>query len=88
MKPFIKKVYEVVRKIPRGETMGYKEVARRAGRPNAWRAVGNILNKNRDPNIPCHRVIHSDGTIGGYNRGVKEKIKRVKKEGFGGKVAL
>ena len=49
--------------------MTYKQVAIAAGRPGAFRAVGNILSKNFDPNIPCHRVIRSDGKIGGYNGG-------------------
>ena len=61
--------------------MTYKEVAELAGRPKAWRAVGNILNKNKDPKIPCHRVIRSDGKIGGYNRGSKKKLKRLREEG-------
>jgi methylated-DNA-[protein]-cysteine S-methyltransferase len=78
---FQKKVYEIVRKIPKGETKTYKEVAKLAGKPKAWRAVGNILNKNRDPQIPCHRVIKSDGKIGGYNQGQKKKIALLKKEG-------
>ena len=77
---FKEKVFEVVRKIPRGKTMSYKEVARLAGRPKAYRAVGNILNKNYDPKIPCHRVIRSDGKPGGYNRGAKNKIRLLKKE--------
>lgn len=77
---FKKKVFKVVRKIPKGKVLIYKEVARLAGRPNAWRAVGNILNKNRDAAIPCHRVIKSDGKIGGYNRGSKRKIYLLKRE--------
>jgi len=77
---FTQKVYKVVKKIPKGEILTYKEVARRAGKPKAYRAVGNILNKNYDPKIPCHRVIRSDGKIGGYNRGVVNKIKILKKE--------
>jgi len=76
---FAQKVLGVVKKIPRGKTMSYKEVAERAGSPRAYRAVGNILNKNYDPSIPCHRVIKSDGTAGGYNRGRAEKIKILKK---------
>ena len=79
---FTEKVYAVVKKIPRGKTMTYKEVARRAGRPLAYRAVGNILNKNYDSTIPCYRVIRSDGKTGGYNNGVKEKIRKLKKEGY------
>jgi alkylated DNA nucleotide flippase Atl1 len=43
--------------------------------------VGNILNKNRDPEIPCHRVIRSDGKIGGFNKGIKRKVSLLKKEG-------
>jgi O-6-methylguanine DNA methyltransferase len=77
---FSEKVYSVVAKIPKGETLTYKEVAARAGSPRAFRAVGNILNKNYDPKIPCHRVIRSDGTIGGYNRGKEEKACRLKQE--------
>jgi len=53
--------------------MTYKQVAEKAGIPNACRAVGNILNKNFDSKIPCHRVIRSDGKIGGYNRGAEKK---------------
>ena len=78
---FRKKVYETVRKIPKSKVITYKTVAELTGRPRAWRAVGNILNKNRDLKIPCHRVIRSDGKIGGYNRGIKKKIALLKKEG-------
>jgi O-6-methylguanine DNA methyltransferase len=80
VKTFKQKVLEVVRKISRGKTLSYKEVAKKAGLPKAFRAVGNILNKNYDPKIPCHRVIRSDGKVGGYNRGVRAKIKLLKKE--------
>ena len=62
-------VYKIVAKIPKGKTMTYKEVAARAGRPNAFRAVGNIMSQNYNPKIPCHRVVRSDGTVGNYNRG-------------------
>jgi O-6-methylguanine DNA methyltransferase len=78
---FKEKVCQIVRKIPAGETMSYKEVAEAAGCPNSWRAVGNILNKNKDPKIPCHRVIRSNGRVGGYNQGAKKKIALLKKEG-------
>ncbi len=80
-KTFADKVRDVVRKIPKGKVLTYKEVARKAGSEKAVRAVGNILSKNFDPNIPCHRVIRSDGGMGGYNRGVKNKITILKKEG-------
>jgi methylated-DNA-[protein]-cysteine S-methyltransferase len=66
---FSKTVKEVVRGIPLGSVLTYKEVAIRAGRPAAYRAVANIMARNFDPAIPCHRVIRSDGTLGGYNRG-------------------
>ena len=78
---FKEKVYNVVEKIPKGKVLTYKEVARRAGRPLAWRAVGNILNKNKNPEVPCHRVVRSDGKIGGYNCGLNKKITLLCKEG-------
>jgi O-6-methylguanine DNA methyltransferase len=77
---FTEKVYNVVRKIKKGKTMTYLEVATLAGNPKAVRAVGNILNKNYDPKIPCHRVIRSDGKTGGYNRGSTNKAEILKKE--------
>ena len=81
MKSFKEKVFEVVSKIPKGKTLTYKEVARKAGSEKAFRAVGNILNTNYDPKIPCHRVVRSDGETGGYNRGEKLKKEILKKEG-------
>lgn len=81
MKTFTEKVYDVVKKIPKGKVLTYKEVALRAGNSKAFRAVGNILNKNYDPEIPCHRVVRSDGKSGGYNRGEEQKKKILLKEG-------
>ena len=69
MKKFTEKVIDIVTNIPKGKTMSYSEVANAAGRPKAARAVANIMAKNFDPDIPCHRVIRSDGRLGGYNRG-------------------
>ena len=69
MSVFADKVRDVVRKIPKGKTMTYKEVAAKAGNTKAARAVGAIMRMNYDPEIPCHRVVRSDGTPGGYNRG-------------------
>ncbi len=60
-------VKEVVRKIPRGSTLSYNEVATRAGNPRAARAVARIMSANHDLEIPCHRVICANGTLGGYN---------------------
>ena len=77
---FKDKVLKVVNGIPKGKTMTYKEVAALSGSPGAFRAVGNILNKNYDPSIPCHRVVRSDGLLGGYNRGRDKKRKLLEKE--------
>ncbi len=79
---FAEKVREVVRRIPKGKVLTYKEVACLAGSPRAYRAVGNIMNKNRDKWIPCHRVIRSDGSLGGYAGGSKLKEKILRHEGF------
>jgi O-6-methylguanine DNA methyltransferase len=81
MTDFKQKVFNIVRKIPKGKVLTYKEVAARAGSPNASRAVGSILKTNFDPKIPCHRVIRSDGITGEYNRGRENKIKLLKAEG-------
>jgi methylated-DNA-[protein]-cysteine S-methyltransferase len=74
---FAERVRAVVRTIPEGETRSYKEVAMAAGSAGAARAVGMIMRNNYDPTVPCHRVIRTDGKLGGYNRGgieVKEKM--------------
>lgn len=81
MKSFTEKVLGVVRGIPRGKVMTYKDVAKRAGSAGASRAVGSILKQNYDPAIPCHRVIRSDGIAGEYNRGREKKIKLLRAEG-------
>ncbi len=78
---FQKGVYKIVRIIPKGETRSYKWVAEKMGKPKAYRAVGQALNNNsRFDIVPCHRVIKSDGTIGGYSRGVKKKKQLLRKE--------
>lgn len=64
---FRERVIAVVREIPKGKTLSYAEVARRAGHTRAARAVGAIMAGNRDASVPCHRVIRADGTLGGYN---------------------
>ena len=79
---FSDRVREVVRKIPRGKTMTYTEVARKAGSRGAARAVGTVMAGNYLKDVPCHRVIRSDGQIGNYNRGgSKAKLALLKKEG-------
>lgn len=78
---FQKRVYEVVKKIPQGKVMSYSQVAIKIGKPLAWRAVGSALNRNINPKVPCHRVVKSDGQIGGYREGTHLKISLLKKEG-------
>ncbi|MDD5433673.1 MAG: MGMT family protein [Candidatus Pacebacteria bacterium] len=77
---FKEKVLMMVSETPKGETLTYKQVAQMAGSPKAYRAVGNILAKNFNPKIPCHRVIKSNGQPGNYNRGQENKIKILKYE--------
>lgn len=79
---FEKEVYRTVAMIPKGSVRSYKWVAERIGRPHSYRAVGNALNKNRHPSIvPCHRVIKSDGAIGGYAMGAALKRRILHREG-------
>ena len=79
---FAKKVVAVVKKIPKGKTMTYTTVAKKAGNTKAARAVGTLMAKNYDPKVPCHRVIRSDGKVGNYNRGgPKKKLALLQKEG-------
>ncbi len=78
---FSKRVYDAVSKIPRGQVRTYKEIAREAGSPQSYRAVGNALNKNPYMGkVPCHRVIRSDGSIGGFAKGPSAKYHLLKKE--------
>ncbi len=81
-KTFQEKVLDVVRKIPRGKTLTYKQVATKAGNSGASRAVGTIMANNFRSDVPCHRVIRSDGQIGNYNRGgTAAKIRLLRTEG-------
>jgi methylated-DNA-[protein]-cysteine S-methyltransferase len=73
MTQFQDKIRAVVRQIPKGQVLTYKQVAYAAGKPSAARAVANTMANNYDPTVPCHRVIRSDGSLGGYNRGGIEK---------------
>jgi O-6-methylguanine DNA methyltransferase len=80
MKTFADKVRDVVRAIPKGRTMTYKEVAAKAGNPKAARAVGAVMRGNYDESIPCHRVVKSDGSFGSYNRGGTMRKRALLKE--------
>lgn len=81
---FYAKVYEVVKKIPKGKIATYKVVAKLAGNPRAYRAVGTAMKNNPDlKTIPCHRVVGSDGKMHGYSAGdgITTKIRMLKTEG-------
>lgn len=80
---FKNRVLEVVAGIPEGETRTYKQVAELAGSPRAARAVGNVMRGNKNPHVPCHRVVKSDGGLGGYNRPGGTETKRKILEGEG-----
>lgn len=82
---FQNRVYEIVKKIPKGKVATYKQIAKLAGRPKAYRAVGSCMRKNVDPkNIPCHRVVASDGSLAGYvfGKGISTKRNILLKEGI------
>ncbi len=81
---FERRVYEVVRRIPKGQVRTYGWVARAIGQPNAARAVGQALKRNRwAPRIPCHRVTASNGSLGGYSApgGSRRKRQLLRREG-------
>ncbi len=78
---FQRSVLKATRKIPRGQTVSYKELAEMSGHPNAVRAVASVMRNNRFPLIiPCHRVIRSDGTIGGFAGQHTGKMVKLKKQ--------
>jgi len=77
------KVWNYLKKIPKGKVKSYLDVAKAIGKPKAFRAVANAVGKNPfPPLIPCHRVIRSDGSLGGYSGkgGIKEKRRLLLKE--------
>ena len=77
------KVWNYLKKIPKGKVKTYKQVAKGIGMPKAARAVANACGKNPyAPKIPCHRVIRSDGGIGGYSGrgGIRQKLKLLRSE--------
>lgn len=80
---FEERVYAVVRSIPKGETRSYRWVAGQLGHPGLARAVGNALSRNPyAPHVPCHRVIRSDGGVGGFARGSLRKRALLRREGW------
>jgi methylated-DNA-[protein]-cysteine S-methyltransferase len=79
MKSFKEKCYSVLKKVPKGKITTYKSISRKLN-TKAYRAVGNAMNKNRNNKIPCHRVINSNGKIGGFNKGINNKIELLRSE--------
>jgi methylated-DNA-[protein]-cysteine S-methyltransferase len=76
-------VYRMLARIPEGKVTTYGDIAKALGHPRASRAIGRILNKNPNPIIvPCHRVVMSDGNIGGYAFGKARKKELLKSEGL------
>ncbi|MDP3727114.1 MAG: MGMT family protein [bacterium] len=80
-------VYAAARRIPRGRVATYADLARAIGCPRAWRHVGTVLSLNRDPKTPCHRVVRSDGRVGGFSAGGRtggtlRKIEKLRAEGI------
>jgi len=77
------KVWNYLKKIPKGKVKTYADVAKAIGKPLAVRAVANAIGKNPyPPKIPCHRVIRSDGSLGGYSGkgGIKKKRRLLRLE--------
>lgn len=80
---FSSRVIELTKEIPKGRVSTYADIARALGNPKASRAVGNALNKNPHlVTVPCHRVVRSDGCVGGYAAGTGKKIALLKHEGI------
>jgi len=82
--PFHRRVYQVCRRIPPGETASYRDLARAAGSENAMRAVGNAMAHNPLPLVvPCHRVLRADGSLGGFSspQGLEQKRRMLRLEG-------
>lgn len=83
VKAFADRVYALCRRIPKGRISTYKLIGRKLGkRGQVYRAVGVALNKNRSKQVPCHRIVLSTGEVGGFARGVKEKVRMLQREGI------
>jgi len=83
MSEFQDRVLKLVAMVPKGKVTTYKELARAMGRPRSCRAVANALARNPfSVKIPCHRVVRSNGEVGGYRLGVQRKIKLLVQEGI------
>jgi len=79
---FSERCYKALKRVPRGKVTTYRELARSVG-TKAYRAVGQVMKRNPNaPKVPCHRVVKSDGKIGGYAKGSKTKERMLKREGI------
>ena len=91
VKDFNYKCYELLKKVPSGKVVTYKEIARKLG-TKSYRAVGNAMHRNMDLiNVHCYKVVKSNGEVGGYSKGVEKKIQLLRKDGIeikNGKVDL
>ena len=82
MESFYEKCYSTLKKVPKGKVTTYKAIAHELN-SKAYRAVGTAMNKNPySPQVPCHRVINSDGGVGKFAHGQKKKIEMLKREGI------
>ncbi|MEK6859173.1 MAG: MGMT family protein [Nanoarchaeota archaeon] len=82
MKSFNERCYALLKKVPKGKVTTYKALAR-ALHTKAYRAVGNAMNKNPyAPEVPCHRVINTNGSLGGFASGIEEKKRLLAEEGI------
>jgi methylated-DNA-[protein]-cysteine S-methyltransferase len=80
--PFVRRVWKTTQRVPFGQTRSYGWIARQAGKPRAYRAVGNALGKNPVPIvIPCHRIVRSNGSLGGFGAGLPWKKRLLVHEG-------
>jgi methylated-DNA-[protein]-cysteine S-methyltransferase len=82
MKVSAEKVYDLLKKIPKGKIITYKQIANQL-KTKAYRGIGQIISKNPNaPQVPCHRVVKADGLVSGYAFGVDKKIALLKVEGI------
>lgn len=80
---FAEKVYKILKKVPKGKITTYKQLAIAVGSPSCARAIGNVLHINPyAPIVPCHRVVKSDGKLGGFASGCENKKKLLEEEGI------
>ena len=79
---FANSIWQALKKVPRGQVVSYGDLAKAVGKPKAARAVGNALHINPyAPQVPCHRVVKNDGSLGGFAHGLDKKIALLRREG-------